>query len=131
MGFLSKVKNRTESKAADKIADGIVNAVFKKKKKDDDNEVRTAPKKSEPEPQPQAQPQPQPQVDQEAIRAQATANAMNSEQMQMAMGAMYNTKRCPECQAVCVNSPAACPYCGADLKGVKPMTPEELEALSD
>ena len=24
-----------------------------------------------------------------------------------------------------------CPYCGADLKGVKPLTPKELEELGE
>ena len=133
MGFLSKVKNKTENRAADKIADGIVNAVFKKKDKKD-KEEHLAPAPAEPQPQvQQAAPQPAPAaVDEEAARAQAqamAANTMSSEQMQMAMGAAYNTKRCPECQAVCINSPVSCPYCGADLKAVKPMTPEELEKL--
>ena len=64
-----------------------------------------------------------------AAQQAAAANMPTQEQMNMAMGMAYNTKRCPECQAVCFNSPVECPYCHADLKGVKPLTPEELEAL--
>ena len=42
-----------------------------------------------------------------------------------------DTKKCPECQAMCFNAPATCPYCGADLKGVAPIPPEELEKMLD
>lgn len=128
MGLFDKVKSRTESKAADRISDGIVNAIFKKKKKDE-----------EPEPvapaQPQVQEEPvqaapvQPQVQPEQVQVNVSASAMDPEQVQKAMGMAYNTKRCPECQAVCFNAPVTCPYCGADLKAVRPMTPEELEKL--
>ena len=45
------------------------------------------------------------------------------------MGVRYNTKRCPECNSVCFDSPIECPYCHADLKAVKPMTQKELKAL--
>ena len=61
----------------------------------------------------------------------ANAQAMSAQSAQYAMGIAYNTKRCPECQAICLNAPVNCPYCGADLKGVKPLTPKELEELSE
>ncbi len=44
--------------------------------------------------------------------------------------ARYNTKKCPECQALCFNAPVKCPYCEADLKSVKPLTPKEFDKLT-
>ena len=88
-------------------------------------------------PAPAAQEQPQmteaqaQAIAQQQMAAQqaAAASMPTQEQMNAAMGMAYNTKRCPECQAVCFNSPVECPYCHADLKSVKPLTPEKLEKL--
>lgn len=131
MGFLDKIKYRTEDKAAEKISTGIVNSIFGKKKKgsDDGNEVNVQEAPAQAEPVYQEQPEArQPTAEEmEAInRAQADAMKNASD----AMGIAYNTKRCPECQAICMNAPVTCPYCGADLKAVKPLTPKELEELS-
>ncbi|MCQ2078826.1 MAG: hypothetical protein MJZ38_02045 [archaeon] len=141
MGFLDKITSKTITKAsnkmADKISDGIVNGLFGSKKTQD------APAQQEPvqaEPAPVAQPAPaEPQVvvqqpaEPQVVYVNAgqprAANIPSAEEMEKLMGMAYNTKRCPNCQAVCMNSPVECPYCHADLKGVKPMTPEELEAL--
>ena len=133
MGLLDKIKYKTTDRIADKVSDGIVNKMFGKKKE------------SEPEVEPQVQGTPAPAVQEQPQITEAQAQAIaqqqmaaqqavaasmpTQEQMNAAMGMAYNTKRCPECQAVCFNSPVECPYCHADLKGVKPLTPEELEAL--
>ena len=129
MGFLSKVTNRTSDKAADKISSGIVNAIFGKKKKGSDDEyVEKA--------APQAEDTPVTETEEARTLTPEEAEAINRAQAdamknaEQAMGMAYNTKRCPECQAICMNSPVTCPYCGADLKGVKPLTPKELEELA-
>lgn len=44
--------------------------------------------------------------------------------------ARYNTKKCPECQALCFDAPVKCPYCEADLKSVKPLSPKEFDKLT-
>ncbi len=103
MGFADKVRRKTENKAADKLSSAIVNSVFssKKKKKDSGSSASSKSKKKEAAPAKEELPP----------------------------GAEYNTKICPECQAVCINSPVRCPYCGADIKKVKPLTKEEFERL--
>ena len=107
-----------------------VYSIFGRKKKDDGNEViqeasvETIEKPVETVPQEEAR---QLSPEEMAQINAAQANAMkNAEE---AMGIAYNTKRCPECQAICMNAPVTCPYCGADLKAVKPLTPKELEEL--
>ncbi len=152
MGFLDKLKSKTETKVADRASDKIVNAIFGKKKAEVEQGVNDAELEAERArqesmaAQQQALEERQRQLDEQQrelaqaqmaqqSQAQVTyvqggqAPAATQEQMNAAMGIMYNTKRCPSCQAVCVNSPVECPYCHADLKNVKPMTPEELEAL--
>lgn len=128
MGFLDKLARKTTDKAADRAADKIVNKIFGKK---EEKYVE------EPEPVQQAAPAAAPEMKEPEVReltpeqqqaiAQAQAASMGA--AQDAMGIAYNTKKCPECQAICFNAPAACPYCGADLKAVKPLTPKELEEL--
>ncbi len=130
MGFLSKLTNKTANKAADRVSDKIVDSIFGRKKKDDGNEVvQEAPVETVEEPVaevPREEPRQLSAEEMEMINA-SQANAMkNAEE---AMGIAYNTKRCPECQAICLNAPVTCPYCGADLKAVKPLTPKELEEL--
>ena len=130
MGLLDKIKYKTESKASDRISDSIVNGIFGKKKKEEEEQVQEPQVQEQPEPQPQVQVQAQPQPEVVYVNNNPQqARVPSDEEMQRAMGMAYNTKRCPECQAVCFNSPVECPYCHADLKGVKPLTPEELEAL--
>ena len=127
MGFLSKLKYKVEDKATDKIVDKM----FGRKEKEaelqanlEEQQAMTA--QSAAVEQPEARP-----LTPEEQQAIAQAQAMSAESMQTAMGMAYNTKRCPECQAICMNAPVACPYCGADLKGVKPLTPKELEELGN
>ena len=102
MGFLSKLKYKVEDKATDRIVDKM----FGKKQKEAEVEAAVE--------------------EQQAI---ANAQAASMSAAQDAMGMAYNTKRCPDCQAICFNAPVTCPYCGADLKSVKPLTPKELEEL--
>ena len=133
MGLLDKIKYKTTDRIADKVSDGIVNKMFGKKK---ESEPEVAPQVQE-TPAPAVQEQPQmteaqaQAIAQQQMAAQqaAAASMPTQEQMNAAMGMAYNNKRCPECQAVCFNSPVECPYCHADLKSVKPLTPEELEKL--
>ena len=129
MGFLDKITRKTTDKAADRISDKIVNKMFGKKEEETYSEA----------PQVQTQavnevetPAPAP-AEMSAAEKQAIANAQaaSAETIQSAMGMAYNTKKCPECQALCFNAPAQCPYCGADLKSVTPLTPEELEKIMD
>ncbi len=61
--------------------------------------------------------------------AKETKSSGKSPAESESMGVRYNTKRCPECNSVCFDSPIECPYCHADLKAVKPMTQKELKAL--
>ena len=130
MGFLSKVTNRTTDKAADRVSDKIVNSLFgKKKNKDDGNEI-VAETPAVQEPVAAETPETR-QLTAEEIEAINKAQAASMQNASEAMGIAYNTKRCPECQAICVNAPVTCPYCGADLKSVKPLTPKELEELSE
>ena len=145
MGFLDKMKNKIENAAADKIVDKM----FGKQKKDAEEEVIRQQQAVIEEQQRQIAEQQAAQMqaaqtEQQAVHAQAAepqvvyvnngapaqaGRVPDAAEMEKLMGMAYNTKRCPNCQAVCVNSPVECPYCHADLKGVKPMTPEELEAL--
>ena len=113
MGFLDKLARKTTDKAADRAADKIVNKIFGKK---EEKYVE------EPEPVQQAAPAAAPEVEEPEVKeltpeqqqaiAQAQAASMGA--AQDAMGIAYNTKRCPECQAICFNAPATCPYCGAE-----------------
>lgn len=130
MGLFDKIKSKTESKASDRISDAIVNGIFGKKKNEEEGQVQEPQVQEQPEPQPQVQAQPQPEVVYVNNNPQQ-ARVPSDEEMQRAMGMAYNTKRCPGCQAICMNAPVNCPYCGADLKGVKPLTPKELEELGN
>ena len=130
MGLFDKIKSKTESKASDRISDAIVNGIFGKKKNEEEGQVQEPQVHEQPEPQPQVQAQPQPEVVYVNNNPQQ-ARVPSDEEMQRAMGMAYNTKRCPGCQAICMNAPVNCPYCGADLKGVKPLTPKELEELGN
>ena len=128
MGFLDKLTRKTTDKAADRVSDKIVDKVFGKKK--------TEAPAAQPEPvaaEPAAAPEAPQAREMTAEEKQMVANAQaaSAESVQAAMGMAYNTKKCPECQAMCFNAPAACPYCGADLKGVAPIPPEELEKMLD
>ena len=132
MGLLDKIKYKTESKASDRISDSIVNGIFGKKKKEEEEQVQEPQVQEQPEPQPQVQVQQQPQPEVVYVNNSPQQGRMpTDEEMQRAMGMAYNTKRCPGCQAICMNAPVNCPYCGADLKGVKPLTPKELEELGN
>ena len=131
MGFLSRVTNRTADKAADRVSDKIVNSIFGKKNKDDGNEVVEKQAAEVQEPAAAETAVEQRQLTAEEMAAINNAQAASMKNAEEAMGIAYNTKRCPECQAICLNAPVTCPYCGADLKGVKPLTPKELEELSD
>ncbi len=102
MGFADKVRRKTENKAADKLSSVIVNSVFSSKKKKSSGSAASSKSKKK-----------------EAAPAKE----------ELPPGAEYNTKICPECQAVCINSPVRCPYCGADIKKVRPLTKEEFERL--
>ena len=127
MGFLDKLTRKTTDKAADRVSDKIVDKVFGKKK--------TEAPAAQPEPAVAETAAPEaPQArEMTAEEKQMVSNeqAASTESVQAAMGMAYNTKKCPECQAMCFNAPAACPYCGADLKGVAPIPPEELEKMLD
>ena len=125
MGFLDKLARKTTDKAADRASDKIVNKIFGKK----ENKVET-----EAAPTQQSAPAVEEVPETRALtpeeqQAIANAQAASMGAAQDAMGMAYNTKRCPECQAICFNAPVICPYCGADLKAVKPLTPKELEEL--
>lgn len=125
MGFLDKLARKTTDKAADRASDKIVNKIFGKKENRIETEVaptqQSAPAVEE-VPETRA-------LTPEEQQAIANAQAASMGAAQDAMGMAYNTKRCPECQAICFNAPVICPYCGADLKAVKPLTPKELEEL--
>ena len=128
MGFLDKLTSKTASKAADRVSDKIVDGIFGKKKKAEEEVVeQTAEVEQE---VPAAPAEERRELTPEEQAAIANAQAMGAKSAQDAMGIAYNTKRCPECQALCLNAPVNCPYCGADLKGVKPLTPKELEELN-
>ena len=132
MGLFDKIKQKTESKASDRISDAIVNGIFGKKKNEEEGQVQEPQVQGQPEPQPQVQVQAQPQPEVVYVNNNPQqARVPSDEEMQRAMGMAYNTKRCPGCQAICMNAPVNCPYCGADLKGVKPLTPKELEELGN
>ena len=126
MGFLDKLTSKTANKAADRVSDKIVDGIFGKKKKKEDEEVVV---EQVAEPMQGAPTEERRELTPEEQAAIANAQAMSAQSAQEAMGIAYNTKRCPECQAICLNAPVTCPYCGADLKGVKPLTPKELEEL--
>ena len=128
MGFLDKLTSKTASKAADRVSDKIVDGIFGKKKKAEE-EVVVEQVEEPVEAAPAAPVEERRELTPEEQAAIANAQAMGGKSAQEAMGIAYNTKRCPECQAVCFNAPVTCPYCGADLKGVKPLTPKELEEL--
>ena len=128
MGFLDRLSRKTSEKAADRVADKIVNKVFGKKEK----EVESAPAApAEPVVTETAADPETRELSEEEKQAIANAQAASAESVQAAMGMAYNTKKCPECQAMCFNAPVTCPYCGADLKGVAPIPPEELEKMLD
>lgn len=134
MGLLDKIKYKTTDRIADKVSDKIVNKMFGKSKKEAEQEAIQARGEAVTELQRtnMAAAEAQANADQEAYARAVAAGAtqgIDAEKMGQLMGMAYNTKRCPSCQAVCINSPAECPYCHADLKSVKPMTPEELEKL--
>ena len=100
--FLDKVATKTTNKLADKVSSGIVKGLTTKPKlKKGENSTADKNSAKKPADEPKEDP---------AIR--------------------YNTKRCPECQALCFNAPLTCPYCDADLKGVKPLTPKEFDELN-
>ena len=123
--------NRTADKAADRVSDKIVNSIFGKKNKDDGNEVVEKQAAEVQEPAAAETAVEQRQLTAEEMAAINNAQAASMKNAEEAMGIAYNTKRCPECQAICLNAPVTCPYCGADLKGVKPLTPKELEELGE
>ena len=128
MGFLDKLTRKTTDKAADRAADKIVDKIFGKKKTEEAPVSQPEPVVAEtaaPE-EPAAR-----EMTAEEKQMVANAQAASAESMQAAMGMAYNTKKCPECQAMCFNAPVTCPYCGADLKGVAPIPPEELEKMLD
>ena len=126
MGFLDRLSRRTSEKAADRVSDKIVDKVFGKKKADEPAPV------AQPEPEAAAPEEPETrEMTEEEKQMVANAQAASAESVQAAMGMAYNTKKCPECQAMCFNAPVTCPYCGADLKGVAPIPPEELEKMLD
>ena len=128
MGFLDRLSRKTSEKAADRVADKIVNKVFGKKEK----EVESAPAApAEPVVTETAADPETRELSEEEKQAIANAQAVSAESVQAAMGMAYNTKKCPKCQAMCFNAPVTCPYCGADLKGVAPIPPEELEKMLD
>ena len=125
MGFLNKLKYKAE----DRVADKIVDKMFGKKQKEAEVEATVA-EQQVAAAQAEAAAQPETRtLTPEEQRAIANAQAASMSAAQDAMGMAYNTKRCPECQAICFNAPVTCPYCGADLKSVKPLTPKELEEL--
>ena len=125
MGFLDKLARKTTDKAADRASDKIVNKIFGKKENRIETEVAPT-QQSAPAVEEVPETRTLTPEEQQAI---ANAQAASMGAAQDAMGMAYNTKRCPECQAICFNAPVICPYCGADLKSVKPLTPKELEEL--
>ena len=127
MGFLERLSRKTSEKAADRVSDKIVNKVFGKKKEEEYVAPAAPAEQEEAAP---AEPETA-ELTEEQKQAIASAQAASAENVQAAMGIAYNSKKCPECQALCMNAPVTCPYCGADLKGVTPLTPEELEKLMD
>ena len=126
MGFLDRLSRKTSEKAADRAADKIVNKIFGKK--DNKTEEEAAPVQRTESAEGETVPETR-ELSEEEKQAIAQAQAASAGAAQDAMGIAYNTKRCPECQAICLNAPVECPYCGADLKSVKPLTPKELEEL--
>ena len=127
MGFLERLSRKTSEKAADRAADKIVNKIFGKKGEKVEQEA--APVQEAPAVSPEVEEPEVRELSEEEQQAIAQAQAAGMASAQDAMGIAYNTKRCPECQAICLNAPVECPYCGADLKSVKPLTPKELEEL--
>ena len=129
MGFLDKLTRRTADKAADRASDKIVDKIFGKKKNEEAPVAQPEPVVAEPAAAPE-EPEAR-EMTAEEKQMVANAQAASAENVQAAMGMAYNTKKCPECQAMCFNAPATCPYCGADLKGVATIPPEELEKMLD
>ena len=129
MGFLDKLTRKTTDKAADRAADKIVDKIFGKKKTEEVPAAQPEPAAAAPAPAPK-EPEAR-EMTAEEKQMVANAQAASAENVQAAMGMAYNTKKCPECQAMCFNAPATCPYCGADLKGVAPIPPDELEKMLD
>ena len=107
--FLDKVATKTTNKLADKVASGIVKTMTTKPKTRDSGNSTVAKSTGTKRTSAKQEASDKPDADTMAMR--------------------YNTKRCPECQALCFNSPAVCPYCEADLKSVKPLTPKEFDEL--
>ena len=108
--FLDKVATKTTNKLADKVASGIVKTMTTKPKTRDSGNSTVAKSTGT----------------KRTSAKQGASDKPDADTMAM----RYNTKRCPECQALCFNSPAVCPYCEADLKSVKPLTPKEFDELS-
>ena len=98
--FAEKVQTKVVNKFADKVASGIVKAATTKPKKASGNSTVSKSSKK-------------------------SADADPADNF-----ARYNTKKCPECQALCFDAPVECPYCHADLKSVKPLTPKEFDKLT-
>ena len=136
MGFLDKLTRKTTDKAADRMSDKIVNKIFgsKEEKKETVYVEKEAPVQQQPVEAAPATAPAEPDMNQLLDEQQKAFDDLEktiNESMKDAMGIAYNTKRCPECQALCMDAPVQCPYCGADLKAVKPLTPKELEELSN
>lgn len=105
--FAEKVQTKVVNKFADKVASGIVKAATTKPKKaPSDSAVAKSTKKTS----------------SSSTTAGSSAPSENA--------ARYNTKKCPECQALCFDAPVTCPYCEADLRSVKPLTPKEFDKLT-
>lgn len=116
--LIGRTTDKTATKLADKISSGIVKTVTTKPKK------KPAAKPSTVEEKPKTSARSKSTT--EAVE-QPKSSAPSPEAERMAM--RYNTKRCPNCQGICFNSPPDCPYCFQDLRRVKPMSPKEFDEL--
>ena len=117
--FMDKLVTRTTDKTATKLADKISSGIVKG--------VTTKPK---------AKPAKPTTVEEKpkTSRAKTTTEAAPQKSAEPAVdpnvAMRYNTKRCPNCQGICFNSPADCPSCFQDLRKVKPLTPKEFDELN-
>ena len=84
--FLDKVATKTTNKLADKVASGIVRSITTKPKSRDSGNSTVAKSTSTKRGTAKKEAADKPDADTMAMR--------------------YNTKRCPECQALCFHSPA-------------------------
>ena len=113
--LVSSTSNKTASKLADKISSGIVKTVTTKPKSKPAKST-TVEEKSK------------------SSKAKTTTEAVPQKSAEPAVdpnvAMRYNTKRCPNCQGICFNSPADCPYCFQDLRKVNPLTPKEFDELN-